>query len=302
MSRRLPPFSALRSFEAAARTLSFTRAADTLHVTPTAISHQIKSLESWLGVRLFERTTRAMRLTPRGAQYLETVQAAFDALEAGTARIAERAEDRVVNVSTTMTFTTKWLIPRLEDFQTRHPAVDVRISTSMALVDFEQSGADIAVRYGRGKWEGLSSYLLMVERVFPICSPRLLSGEHPVREVADLERHTLLNAAQMPDQWRMWLTAAGHPTLRPARELTFDQIVTVVEAALEGLGVGLGYTNLVASDLAAGRLVAPFDLEVPGTFAYYVVHPDTRPLKPSAAAFRDWLLSSAHRGMGERVG
>lgn len=289
--RRLPSLNALRTFEAAGRALSFTKAAAELHVTPTAVSHQIRSLEEWLGTKLFERSTRSVRLSEAGERYLPSVQAAFDTLEAGTERIVGRSESRVLTVSTTASFTTKWLVPRLGSFQARHPAVDVRITTSLELVDFATSDVDLAVRYGRGSWPGLETQRLFRERVFPVCSPALQGGRPPLREPADLARHTLLHVARAPDEWRMWLTAAGLPTLKPAGDLTLDQYVSTLQAAMDGLGVALGHTHLVAGDLAAGRLTAPFDLELSGDFAYYVVYPRSPPPSDSARAFRDWLLA-----------
>ncbi len=297
MRRKLPPLTSLRAFDAAARTLSFRKAAQELHVTPTAVSHQIRALEEWLGVRLFERTTRSVRLTDAGALYLPAVHTAFDGLELATERIARGPTDNTLTISTTTSFITKWLIPRLGSFQAAYPDIDVRITTSAELVDFRTSDIDMGVRFGRGKWPDVVSHRLRAEHLFPVCSPKLLRGAHPLRSPEDLQKHTFLHVSPQHEEWQMWLTAAGHPELKPAREVTFDEFVTALQAAIDGLGVTIGYTNLASGDLEAGRLVAPFDISVPGDFAYYIVYAESASPKSgpraTVVAFRDWLLSCA---------
>ena len=292
MTRRLPSLTSLRAFEAAARALSFSKAAGELHVTPTAISHQIRGLEEWLGVQLFERSTRAVRLTDAGLSYLPSVQAAFDNLELATERVSRNAENNILTVTTTASFTTKWLIPRLAAFHDQYPHIDVRITTSSNLAELGRgSGVDVGIRFGRGNWPNLIAHRLLSEQLFPVCSPRLQTGPYPLKQPADLAHHTLLHVSTLRDEWQIWLTAAGLPQLKPLRELTFDQIATALQAAIESLGVALGYTHIAADDLAAGRLIAPFDFEVPGDFAYYVVYPETSARRDNVIAFRDWLLS-----------
>jgi LysR family glycine cleavage system transcriptional activator len=293
MARKLPSLTSLRAFEAAARLLSFTRAADELHVTPTAISHQIKALEEWLGVRLFDRSTRAVQLTDTGTRYLPSVQAAFDSLEIATQQIAQNSGNQVLTVTTTVSFTSKWLIPRLASFQEQYPDIDVRITTSTGLIELERAGIDLGIRFGRGRWPGLSAQRLLSERIFPVCGPQLLNGSRPLKQPEDLRHHTLLHVSALRDEWKTWLTANGLGDIKPARELTFDQIATALQAASEGLGIALGYTHLVADDLNAGRLLVPFKCEISGDFAYYVVYPESAPVRPHVAAFKDWLLAQA---------
>jgi LysR family glycine cleavage system transcriptional activator len=293
MARKLPSLTSLRAFEAAARLLSFTRAADELHVTPTAVSHQIKALEDWLGVRLFDRSTRAVQLTDTGSRYLPAVQAAFDNLEIATRQIAQNSGNQVLTVTTTVSFTSKWLIPRLGSFQERHPDIDVRITTSTGLIELERAGIDLGIRFGKGEWAGLVAHRLLSESIFPVCSPQLLNSAKPLKQPQDLRHHTLLHVSALRDEWKTWLTANGLADLKPARELTFDQIATALQAASEGLGIALGYTHLVADDLKAGRLLVPFECEISGDFAYYVVYAEPAAERPQVAAFRDWLLTHA---------
>ncbi len=289
----LPSLSGLRAFEAAARYLSFKAAAEELHVTQTAISHQIRRLEEQLGRRLFERRNRSLALTRDAEAYLPAVRAAFEDLRQATARLQRSGHDNVLIVSTTASLAAKWLITRVAAFQDAHPGIEVRITTSSQLVDFRRDQVDMAVRYGRGSWPGLRAEWLMAEDIFPICSPALLCGEHPLRQPDDLAHHNLLHVTTGPEDWQMWLTAAGLPrSLAERRGLTFDQSFMAMQAAIEGLGVALGRSRFVETDIAAGRLVAPFEVRLPTDAGYYVVAPahtaDTRKI----ALFRAWLIAS----------
>ncbi len=291
MSRRLPPLSSLRSFESAARLLSFSAAARELSVTPTAVSHQIRALEQWLGVKLFERTTRSVRLTDAGRRYAPSVRAAFEGLEQATSQIAAHGPERVVTVTVTTSFATKWLIPRLARFRERQPEVDVRISTQTASVDLVREGFDMGIRYGSGRWPGLISERLLSENVFPVCAPSLLECGPPLAKPGDLAEHTLLHVSSMPDDWRIWLTAAGATDVDPTHGITFDLWLAALGAAVDGVGVALGHTPLVERDLAAGRLVAPFRCALPNQFAYYIVYPEGALRSSAFDAFKEWLLS-----------
>jgi LysR family transcriptional regulator, glycine cleavage system transcriptional activator len=296
VARRLPPLASLRSFEAAARLLSFSGAARELFVTPTAVSHQIRSLEEWLGVKLFDRTTRSVRLTQVGRRYQPVVQAAFEQLESATQSIAAEATAEVVCVTTTTSFASKWLIPRLASFKALYPDIDVRISTQTESVDLAREGLDLGIRYGAGTWPGMVSERLQNARVFPVCSPDLLSGPVPLKTPSDLASHTLLHVSTMPDDWRVWLTAVGATGVDPVGGMTFELWLAALQAATDGLGVALGQDTLIQNDLAAGRLVAPFEIDVPADFAYYVVTPERAPRSPAAEHFRDWLLEQRQRG------
>jgi LysR family glycine cleavage system transcriptional activator len=293
----LPSLNGLRAFEAAARLTSFTLAAAELNVTQTAISHQIRRLEDQLGLKLFVRQNRTLTLTPEAQEYLPSVRAAFEDLRRATERLHRSDRDSRLTVSTTASLATKWLVSRVAAFQDANPGLEVRITTSTHLVDFGREDVDIGVRYGRGNWPGVRADWLMAERLFPVCSPALLTGGHPLREPADLAHHTLLHTTVSRDDWRLWLTAAGLPhTIAARRGLTFDLGFMAIQAAVEGLGVALGGAHLVEADIAAGRLVAPFDTELPQDAGYYVVAPRATADTPKIALFRDWLIASANPG------
>jgi len=295
MTARLPSLNGLRAFEAAARHLSFTRAASELNVTQTAISHQIRRLEQELGVRLFVRQNRALELTTEARDYLPGIRAAFNDLRLATDRLLRRGNDNVLTVSTLASFAAKWLLPRLSSFQDSQPGIDVRITTSTGLVDFRDGNVDAGIRYGRGHWSGLRADWLMADEVFPVCSPALQTGQRPLRRPEDLRDHVLLHTSNTgSDDWRQWLTAAGLPSdISKQRGLTFDLIFMTVQAAIDGAGVAMGRTTYVRDDIAKGRLVVPFTIALPADAGFYLVSPDGRADPPKLAAFRDWLTASA---------
>jgi LysR family transcriptional regulator, glycine cleavage system transcriptional activator len=289
----LPSLNGLRAFEAAARHMSFTRAAAELHVTQTAISHQIRRLEEQLQKRLFVRKNRALALTRDAADYLPAIRAAFEDLRRATERLQRPQREELLTVSTTTSLAAKWLVTRVASFQDAHPGIEVRLSTSPHLVDFQRDDVDMAVRYGRGDWPGLRVQWLMAEDVFPVCSPALMKGPKPLRRPADLVHHTLLHITAGPDDWQLWLTAAGLPVSLALRKgLSFDLSVMALQAAIDGLGVALCKKALVDADIAAGRLVAPFDVVLPSDAGYYVVAPQETADTRKIALFRDWLLRS----------
>jgi LysR family glycine cleavage system transcriptional activator len=290
MTDRLPSLTGLRAFEAAARHLSFTKAAAELGVTQTAISHQIRRLEEQLGLKLFVRGTRQVMLTREAQGFLPAVRRAFDDLRRASAELTRPGRASVLTVTTLPSFAAKWLVPRLAGFQEAHPEVEVRVSTSSQLVDFRRDDIDVGLRYGKGDWPGLRADWLMSEDVFPVCSPRLLEGPHPLRTPDDLAHHTLLHEISYREDWRMWLTAAGRPDLTGARMLSFDLQVSAIQAAIDGLGVALGRSATVEADLAAGRLVKPFDISLPADAGFYIVALRERAEEPKIRAFRDWLL------------
>jgi LysR family transcriptional regulator, glycine cleavage system transcriptional activator len=295
MTARLPSLNGLRAFEAAARHLSFTVAATELNVTQTAISHQIRRLEEELGVQLFVRQNRALALTPEARDYLPGVRAAFNDLRLATDRLLRRDNDHVLTVSTLASLAAKWLLPRLSAFQEAHPGIDVRITTSTALVDFQRDDVDAAIRYGRGHWPGLRADWLMADELFPVCSPALLTGNRPLRTPEDLAHQTLLhtNAGGYGDDWRQWLTAAGLPAdVSKQRGLTFDLILVTVQAAIDGIGVAMGRTSYVEADIAKGRLVVPFKTTLPADAGFYLVSPQAKTDSPKLATFRQWLVAS----------
>ncbi len=302
MSRPLPPLNSLRAFEAAARHLSLKKAAEELHVTPAAVSHQVRTLEDFCGAQLFHRLARALRLTEAGQAALPLLREGFDKL--AEAADAMRAEERagILTVSVAPTFGAKWLIPRLDRFRAAHPEFDVRIDATEALVTFAGDGVDVALRYGRGTYRNLRSECLMPEVAFPVCSPRLLEQDAPLARPEDLRHHTLLHVQWRTEDdaapsWRMWLRAAGVEGVDTERGPRFSVHGMALDAAIEGQGVALAGAALVGGDLRAGRLVRLFaaSLSQATAFSYYLVYPEAKAGDPKVMAFRDWVLAEVAR-------
>ncbi|RWC38124.1 MAG: transcriptional regulator GcvA [Mesorhizobium sp.] len=290
MSRRLPPLTALPAFEAAARHLSFSKAAAELNVTHGAVSRAIRNIEDRLGIQLFDRGTRSVRLTPVGAAYASEVKKALDQIAAATIAASPDRTTGVLNVSTSDGFAGRWLVPRLHRFHRANADIDVRLSTSGVFADFVSDGIDIAIRYGKGGYTGVTAEFLADEEVFPVCSPELLQGEHPLRLPEDLRHHKLIHDAFRID-WATWLQHAGVADVDHKRGVRFDSATFAVEAAVHGEGVLLGRSALVSADLAAGRLVRPFNLELKSAARYYVVYPNGALRQKKIRAFRDWLFA-----------
>jgi len=292
MARRLPPLNALVVFEAAARHLSFTRAAESLHVTQAAVSHQIKALEEWLGVALFHRIGRGqgLSLTESGRAYLPRINAAFDTIRNATSSVMDSRRQRVINVATLDSFGLLWLLPRLGRFLRAHPGVDVRIMSADLDADALAKGTvSIDIRYGEGDWPGLEVTRFLSETIFPVCSPGIISAEKPLRTPSDLRFHTLLHDVMITD-WRAWLAAAGVDDIDPERGPGFNHSHLVTAAAINGDGVALGRSALVADALDKGQLIKPFDLALPCKFSYHAVCSSGSVGDPVVAAFRDWLV------------
>ena len=292
VSHRLPPLSALRAFEAAARHLSFTRAAQELHVTQTAISHQIRALEDLLGVKLFRRLPRGLVLTEEAQRYVPAVRDAFDRLDAATGELLAARAGGPVTASVLPSFAAKWLVPRLGRLRTAHPEIDLRISASLHLADFAREDVDLGIRMGRGHYPGLRVDRLFGETLMPVCSPALLEGAHPLRRHEDLQHQVLLHDDDYTG-WQLWLDLAGVTGVEARRGLIFTDSGMVVQAAAEGQGVALARRVLAAGDLAAGRLIQPFDVTIPHDLAYYLVCPEATADQAKIAAFRSWLLAES---------
>ncbi len=291
---RLPSLNALRAFEAGARHLSFTKAAEELNVTQAAISHQVKALEADLGVALFRRFTRRLELTPAGRRLLPPLGEAFGRIGGAVEELRRGDAARPLTVSLLPGFAGKWLVPRLSRFHAAHPEIDLRLHHTADVADFERDEADLAVRWGGGGWRGVESEFLKLEIMTPVCSPRLLEGEKPLRRPEDLRHHTLLHDYDH-DYWGAWLNAMGIEGVEVRRGPVFDDENVVVEAAIDGQGVALGDIHLLDRDLASGRLVQPFDLSLPSDYAYYIVYPPGALERPKVRAFRDFLLAEAAR-------
>jgi len=295
--RRLPPLNALRAFEAAARHLNFSRAADELSVTPGAVSQQIQNLEDYVGVALFKRTPKGLLLTDPAQIALPALREAFDRLAEAASMLTAAVDGRRLTVSVAPSFAAKWLVPRLGQFEILHPQVDVWISAGMELVDFNSGEIDIAIRYGAGRYPGLEVVRLMQETVVPVVSPALLESQ-PLNDPADLANHILLHdgspdADESCPDWTMWLAARGVRGVDGTRGPRFNQSSLVIEAAVGGRGVALAKRALAQADLDAGRLVSPFQITTAVDFAYYLVHPKPKGRLPQVKAFMTWLIAEA---------
>ena len=288
--RRLPPLNSLRAFEAAARLGSFTLAAEELCVTHGAVSRHVQQLEAWLGHALFERYNRRIALTEAGRLYLAEVSAAFDRLALATHRQLEQGR-RVLRVNAPATFSLRWLVPRLSAFQLQHPGIEVRLSTSNEAIARVSSEVDVVIRGGPQQVEGSRAREFLTEVRLPVCAPRLLKQKKLLR-VQDLARHTLLHAAPYPTMWPQWLALSGHATLRAAQSITLEHFYLTLQAALDGLGVAMGPTALVADDVAEGRLVYPFAAPCLPAWRYFTYLPQARGDDAATSAFSDWLLQA----------
>ncbi|MBM3619504.1 MAG: LysR family transcriptional regulator [Alphaproteobacteria bacterium] len=288
MPARLPPLGAIEAFAAAARTLSFTDAAGELNLTASAISRRVALLEHTLGVALFHRVTRGLRLTAAGETYLAAITPALDQLRAAGAAMTSSARSGTVRLAVLPSFAALWLFPRLAALETAHPGIDLRVSTVARAPDLTQSDVDLAVAIGTGDWRGWSSTRLMAMRCRPVCAPSLRKS---LRIPADLERHTLLGVSQPRGFWRRWCREVGLPPFPPRRTLRFEGLHLLYEAAASGLGVALAFDDLVAPYLADGRLVEPFDHGFVPDQAYHLLsRPGER--RRGVRVVRDWLLSA----------
>lgn len=297
--RRLPSLDLLKGFEAAARLLSFTLAGEELHLTQSAVSRQIKELEAQLGVALFERRPRALALTDAGRTLLPAAVQVLGTMRNATDRLRALSARRSLSVTTTHSFAALWLIPRLARFTRAHPEMDVRIATDTRVQDLERDGFDVAIRHGPATLAGANAQRLFGERVFPVCSPKLLrDAERPLREPADLRHHVLLQYDD-PDgrhpwlHWRTWLEVERLTDLRPAGSLLFSGYEQIIPAAIAGNGVALGRSPLVREALASGELVAPFRRSADPARAYFAIVSKTSSARPEVADFLAWLRSEA---------
>jgi LysR family glycine cleavage system transcriptional activator len=307
-SRRLPPLNGLKAFEAAARHMSISKAADELHVTPGAVSRQIRALEDVLGARLFRRLSHSLELTEAGRAGLPGLRAGFDELASATRRMREQTDRRPLAVWVAPSFAAKWLVPRLHGFSAKHPGIDLRISAATSLIDrkgqrneipassFREHEVDVAIRFGAGDYPGCRVDALMPASVIPVCSPALLEAPDALRAPADLRGQTLLHddtGYQGRPDWDDWLAAAGVSDVDARRGLRFNHVSLALEAAIDGQGVALTLEPLAVADVAAGRLVFPFELRLPVEQGYFVVCLEEMAHEPDIAAFRKWLLAEA---------
>ena len=289
MKRTLPPLNALRAFEAAGRLGSFKDAAAELHVTHGAVSQQVRLLEEWLRAPLFERHNRRVVLTPAARAYLAEIGPLFEQLSQATVRYGfPEAVSRRLAVNAPATFTLRWLVPRLDRFRAAHPDVDVIVETSNEPVESQSGAYDVIVRGGPDTFYGYSLRPFLSEERLPVCSPALMQRV-PLRTPDDLRRHTLLHTSSLPRLWPDWFAKARIPALQPAAVLTFDHFYLTLQAAIDGAGIAMGPTALVADDLAAGRLVAPFAGPRLPSRSYCTYVPDEKSDDELVAQFRSWL-------------
>ncbi len=312
MSQRLPPLNALKAFEAAARHLSVKKAAVELNVTPAAVSHQIRTLEEYLNVQLFHRFNRALELTDAARACLPKLREGFDCLAQAVDRLRAHTSGGMLTVSAAPSFAARWLMPRLHRFIAAHHEIDVRVSARMrrasvdgkvdvaerATVETWLDDSDVAILYGHGQYPGLEVHKLLALTVTPICSTQVMSGEHPLKTPEDLRHYMLLHddTGEMYDGvsfWEVWLKAAGVNSIDAKRGARFSHAVLAFEAAMDAVGVVASMPALAAEDLAAGRLIMPFDLKVPLESAYYMVSEEHAATRPAVAAFRDWMIAEA---------
>lgn len=298
---RLPSLNALRAFEAAARLGSLTRAAAELHVTPSAVRHQIRALEEEIGRPLLRKNGSGVAPSEAAGGALGHLRRAFDALADANRALRHPARRPVLRVSAVPSLISAWLIPRLEGFQARCPEVMVQIDTNPLQTDFQREGVDLAIRYGLGGYPGMFECQLFSERYFPVCAPHLLEGDDPLREPEDLARHTLLHDAVTPrynwPAWRDWLEAAGVlDRVDPDSGTHYTMSLFAYQAAMACQGVALGTSVLSMDMLAAGYLVKPFELELPTAYGYHIVCPPDRRERAHVAVFIDWLLETAEEG------
>lgn len=306
MVKSLPPLGALRAFEAVARRLSFSKAAEDLNVTPGAVSQQIRLLEELLGTSLFERTRRSVALTDVGMQMLPDVQLGLETLSRAISSKTAPAGGKTLTISVAPSFASKWLIPRLSDFSERYPEIDLRISATVGLADFKRDKVDLAIRLGRGNYPDLQAEPLFAESLTPFCSPALLKRKGRLRNPDDLRKHQLLHDTSIPGQeersaWERWLDVAGAKHVSAQRGTRFSLAELAMQAAIDGAGVVLGRMVLAEADLAAGRLVRPFKLILPLEWSYFLVM-SKGGRRQEIECFRDWLYDTLRRSLLRKSG
>jgi len=307
MARLLPGTRALRTLEAAARHLNFTRAADELGLTPAAVSHQIKEIEDQLGLMLFTRTSRTIRLTEAGTVLSDASADALDLLGRAVSRAQKTARGTaLLKITLDAQFATKWLMRRVDDFRRQKPGIELRFDITYEVRDFERDDVDIGIRFGTGKYPGLRADRLFENVIIPVCSPALLRSGPPLKEPRDLFRHTLAHiewsrqGVTWPN-WRMWMAAAGVDDFDDSRTLVFGSSTDATQAALDGNAVALADFAMVANDLSEGRLIRPFELgiKVASEFAYFLVYPAGSADDARIVAFKDWILNEVHNPQSE---
>ena len=290
MGRRLPPLNSLKSFEAAGRLLSFTRAAHELNVTQAAVSHQIKLIEGYLDVTLFVRTPRKLVLTEQGRALLPDIIEAFDKLSNAIGAVRQEPSSKMISVRLAPSFAAKWLSPRLKYFWLQHPEIDLCLYHANPAVEFDREEIDIAVTYGKGDWPGVVADPILSLDFYPVCTPAFMTNDRPLSNIDNLRYYSLLHDANY-ECWSDWLKLAKIEGINANKGTIIDDTNVLIQAAVDGQGVALGSTTFVQDLLDSGKLVKPFDITLVNEFAYYVVCPEAHLKNSSVQAFKNWLLA-----------
>ena len=298
--RRLPPLNSLRSFEATARHLSFTKAADELNVTAGAVSQQVKLLEEYLGLKLFKRKNRMILLTDEAQLCLPYLTDGLDKFAEAMTVLRGYESNKQLTITLPPTFASRWLMPRLSGFQKQYPEIDVRIDASNELVDLVNEDIDVGIRFGTGDYSGLEADFLFSQEVFPVCSPKLLLKGPKLEKPQDLENHTLLHGEYYTNDnsqvdWGMWFATVGIDSVDTSHGLHFTQHDLVIEAAIQGHGVALVGSVAISNDLEEGRLVQLFETSIPLEFSYYLVYSNMKSSQLRIKSFRQWLLDEVKK-------
>lgn len=292
---RLPPLTALRTFETAGRLLSFTMAAEELGVTPGAVSRQIKVLEDFLGIQLFIRSGREVSLTKSGSVYLDDMTEAFARIRNATSLLIGVPDDAPLRVSTSATFTMRWLMPRLMSFHSKHADSTLQLTMSLAPVDFQRDDLDATLKLGYEDTPHAVVRTLFRPDLVPVCSRKLLEGGERLLSIDDLNRHTLLHSSARPGNWNLWLKKVGRPDITGGRRLEFESSSLAYQAAIDGIGIAMAQLPLVLQDLRSGQLVMPFLATVPDSEVYNFIWPDRTPRNRNFQPFRDWIIAEAQK-------
>ena len=303
MRRYLPSMISLYAFEATARHLSFRRAAIELNLTQSAISQRIKGLEDQLGAKLFIRENNSIRLTEVGHEYVRSARVAITEVMTATDRASGRQREDTLTIACLGTFALKCLIPMLKEFRTLHPSISLRIRTLFPYEPFAAEDFDVSIQYGAGDWPGMVASKINDEEVFPVCSPTLLQGRRALKKPIDLRFHTIIHTSSpliLRDDWPLWLEEAGVSDISFADEISCDLLYPSFQAAIEGLGVAMGRSAVVQTDLVLKRLAEPFRIRLPSPLAYYVVVPEHRSKSPKVDLFTQWIVDEFKRRMGRR--
>ncbi|WP_133010515.1 transcriptional regulator GcvA [Marinomonas flavescens] len=287
---RLPPLNSLKCFESAARHGSFNKAAQELSVTPSAISHQIKGLEGFLGIELFRRTKRKVILTEAGESYLKPIKRIFEQLESATVDLKSKQKIGSLKLAVAPAFLTRWLMPRMERFQARYPDIQIEISASTGLIDFSAGDIDMAVYFGNGDWSDVEAYYLSPAKLFPVCNPKLIRPDQPINEPEDMRFYPLLHVTKRKDEWHDWLLQNSLDPKVFRRGLMFSSGSLTAGAAAQGLGIALANVDLVMPEIEAGTLKVIFDQHLVSTRSFYLVYEKRSTVTPAMSAFKEWII------------